>query len=140
MAYAGKKLRFDGEGFMEYKDYQYPFFYQRFLFHRETLMENGIFFPNYIRFQDVPFMIKAMVTAGRFYAVPPAVYCYRYGHKSLHYTDGMVSDILKAIEECLALAENHDLLELHGLLTKSSHEFKSRTGPHMDWGKFTRLG
>ena len=43
-----------------YRDYQEDYFYQNYLFLRELLIQNNIFFPAYRRYQDPPFFVKAM--------------------------------------------------------------------------------
>lgn len=117
---------FKKEGFIEYRMYQHPYFYQRFLFDRNMLVENEIYFPNYKRFQDPPFFIRAMITAERFYAVTSVVYGYRVSHKNVNYTDEVVIDILKGIAECLELSNKYGLLELQmtiaTLLPRKGHQ------------------
>ena len=38
-------------------------------------MQHQIFFPDYRRFQDPPFLVRAMITAKEFYIVPVELYC-----------------------------------------------------------------
>ena len=45
------------EGLMKYSDYQYDFYYQRFLYNRQFLRKKKIFFPDYLKYQDPPFFI-----------------------------------------------------------------------------------
>ena len=66
-----KKLFFENEGFELYKNYQYDFFYQRFIYNKNFLKRNKLFFPNFLRYQDPPFFIKTMSKAQRFYAINP---------------------------------------------------------------------
>lgn len=63
--------------FIEYRDFQYDYDYQSFIFNRNFLIQNSIFFPPYLRYQDPPFFARAMVAAGRFYVVPVVLYKYR---------------------------------------------------------------
>ena len=64
-----RKILFHNEGFMNYKDYQYDFHYQRFIYNKNFIKKNKIFFPNFIRYQDPPFFIKIMLKAKRFYTI-----------------------------------------------------------------------
>lgn len=107
---------FKAEGFVDYKAYQYPYFYQRFLFDRKMLIENDIYFPNYKRFQDPPFFVRAMIQAERFYAIEPATYGYRVSHKEVKYTDETVIDILKGMNDCLKLSNQYNLLNLQSII------------------------
>ncbi|MDR0311291.1 MAG: glycosyltransferase [Acidobacteriota bacterium] len=104
---------FANEGFIEYGKYQYPFFYQRFLFNRNMLTENDICFPEYKRFQDAPFMIKAMIASGKFYAIKSSVYTYRVDNKAVNFSDDTIVDVLKGYIECLNISKENNLINLH---------------------------
>ena len=105
------KRKFTEEGFIDYGNYQYSFFYQRFIFDREMLIKNNIYFPKYIRYQDPVFMIKAMIEAGKFYAIKSYTYCYRIDFKTN--ADKNSGDAFKAIKDCLVLSKENNLAELH---------------------------
>ena len=47
-------------GLRQYRDYQFDFGYHRFLYRREFLLEKGLFFPSYQRYQDPPFFVRTM--------------------------------------------------------------------------------
>ena len=49
---------FRQEGFVDYKDYQFDYGYWRFIYNRNFLIENQIYFTNYKRYQDPPFFVK----------------------------------------------------------------------------------
>ena len=75
--------RYRRGGFFEFSDYQYFGWYTRFIFNRAMLDENGIRFPPYARYQDPPFMVSAMIAAGRFYALKRVFYAVRVEHKTI---------------------------------------------------------
>jgi len=54
---------FNSEQIIVYKNYQFDYGYQRFIFNRQMLKENNIYFPEYYRFQDPPFFVRAMIQA-----------------------------------------------------------------------------
>lgn len=62
--------------FIDFTDFQYDYDYQSFIFKRKFLIKNKITFPLYMRYQDPPFFLDAMICAQRFYAVPVILYCY----------------------------------------------------------------
>ena len=62
------------EGWVEYQDYQSPYGFTAFIYSRQMLLENEIFFPGYRRFQDPVFKVQAFQCAGRFYVIPDMVY------------------------------------------------------------------
>ena len=114
IVYPEYPFSFTTEGFIEYREYQQPYYFQMFMLNRRMLVENNIYFPNYKRYQDPPFMIKAMVKSGKFYAIKSIVYGYRKEYKSNDFTDGVIIDgILKNITECLNISRRHGLFELH---------------------------
>ena len=64
-----KKTLFNYEGFIKYIDYQSDYDYQRYIYNKNFLRKNKLYFPQYLRYQDPPFFIKTMVTAEKFYAI-----------------------------------------------------------------------
>jgi GT2 family glycosyltransferase len=109
------KYTFVEEKLIEYKDYQFDFGFYRFIYKRDFLLENEIFFPPLIRFQDPPFFVKAMIKAGRFYAVPNYTYCYRYGHQNLVWREERICALIQGHIEDLKLSADAGLGELHAL-------------------------
>ncbi len=109
----GGKYVFNEEGFVEYHDYQFEYGYQRFLFRRLFLAENGIDFPLYRRYQDPPFFVKTMVSAKRFYAVPKIVYARRIGHKDIGWTQEKILDALFGLRDIFVLSKAANLPILH---------------------------
>lgn len=51
--------------------------FTRFFFKNSFLKKNNIVFPEYIRCEDPPFFVKAIIAAGKFYAINRIVYSYR---------------------------------------------------------------
>ena len=103
---------FPGCGFVDYHDYQFDLGYQRFLYRRTLIMDNGILFPPYKRFQDPPFFVKAMAAAGRFYGLDFTTYCYRVGHKSVDWrSDGYrkLKDYMRGLADNLRVARANGL-------------------------------
>ncbi len=74
---------FINDGPIDYVDYQYDYGFQRFIYRRDFILEHGLRFPNYIRFQDPPFFTAALSTAGRFYALRRLTYRYRESYKEV---------------------------------------------------------
>lgn len=110
------KYTFEKEALIKYSDYQFDFGFYRFIYNREFLINNNIYFPEYIRFQDPPFFVKAMIEAGEFYAVKDYTYCYRYGHQQLVWHEKRVCDFLRGHIDDLRLSKEAGLKDLH-LLT-----------------------
>lgn len=113
-----RKYTFDKEGWISYRDYQYDYGYHRFLYRRSMLTEHNIIFPDYIRFQDPPFFVHAMVTAARFYALPRVTYCYRCGHQMLRWDLERAEAVLNGLIDNLTISRKENLDELHCLTAR----------------------
>lgn len=105
---------FAQDGIVEYKNYQRDYYYWRFIYNRKMLLENNLFFPDHRRYQDPPFMLKAMICCGRFMAIKDIVYCYRQEGKTITWTEEKSIGVLKGIctEIVLATEMHYDNLYL----------------------------
>lgn len=90
---------FKSDGLIQYQDYQFDYGFHRFIYDREFLISNSIYFPNYKRFQDPPFFVKAMIFAGSFYAIKKIVYGYRKGHANSTWNKEKVVDLVKGLRD-----------------------------------------
>ncbi|XAK36381.1 glycosyltransferase family A protein [Campylobacter coli] len=102
---------FAKDGILEYKDYQYDYGYWRFIYNRKFLIQNNITFPNYLRMQDPPFFIKAMICAKKFYALKEPTYVYRIVHKKISWNERKATDVAKGFIDCLELSLGYDKLQ-----------------------------
>lgn len=107
---------FTKEQLVKYSDDPQCYFFQRFLFKRETL--GSIRFPLYRRYQDPPFLVKALMTAGCFYTITAPVYWYRQRPAHVTYTPDRIlclvnggCDILEMTADKTEYAALHDLYE-----------------------------
>lgn len=118
------KYSFPKEGFIRYADYQFDFGYHRFIYKRSLLSENNILFPPYSRFQDPPFFVKAMITAGKFYALTEVVYRYRVGiqDKPTSWPSVKVYDMMRGYLDVLNLSSEAGLGKLHALAVRRFEE------------------
>lgn len=119
---------FSTQGILQYRACQFDFNYQRFLFKRKMLLDNHIFFPNYRRYQDPPFFVKAMCVATQFYALPDPVYCYRQGgvnvidwradncRRLIDFINGLYDELQLAIEYDLQILQKN---MIHRVFEKS---------------------
>lgn len=96
-----------------YEDYQYDFHYSTYLYSRELLAGQQIFFPDYRRFQDPPFFVNAMIAAKEFYVVPVELYCYRSGYQNYAFSERKVEDIVRGLTDILNLSAQNGLKDLH---------------------------
>lgn len=104
-----KKYSFKKDKVIEYKNYQFDYGYHRFLYNKNFLLKNNLFFPNYKRFQDPPFFVKAMIKAEKFFALNKLTYCHRIFHQNV------IWDNLKTKHLLLGLLDNYKLANKYGL-------------------------
>lgn len=116
---------FHRAGKMTFEEYQFDFGYQRFIFQRKFLQENKLYFPLYRRFQDPPFMIRAMLLAKEFYAVQDVTYRYRWGHqeKMWFWNEEKFCDMLQGIRDDLQLSAEYHLPRLHAVMVRRLEEW-----------------
>lgn len=109
----GIKYYFLEDGWIDYKEFQQDFYYQRFIYSREMLIDNGLLFPYYRRYQDPPFFVRAMLFARNFYAISTTVYVYREGSSVMQWTPQKVYDRLEGIYDELEQTRKAELFSLH---------------------------
>ena len=110
------KYTFLKDGIVDYSDYQFDYGFTRFIYKTQMLRENHIIFPSYIRFQDPPFFVHAMVCAQKFFALKMVSYRYRKGHQNINWESFQrVNDLVRGLTDNLRLSEEHHLSKLHAL-------------------------
>lgn len=86
--------KFAGDGWRNFFECYDVSYHQRYLYQRQFLIQNDIMYPDYRRYQDPPFLAKAMTMAEHFYAMEKVVYMYRAGYKSPCFSQDVIVDIL----------------------------------------------
>ena len=104
---------FEKDGLINYRDYQFDYGYHRFIYNRNFLLDHKIFYPDYRRFQDPPFFVKAMLTAQKFYALHKTTYAHRLEHEHPRWSARKTHDLLKGIFDNMKLAHTQHLEKLN---------------------------
>ena len=130
---------FHSEGFSSYTDYQYEYGFYRFIYQRQMLITHRIGFPPYPRFQDPPFMVRAMLCAGRFYAIPDITYAYRVEHKTVNWTAERIDGLLNGIRDIWQLATMHKLNVLKRYIGLHTAEHCSELGSKLTPAQIAEL-
>ncbi|MCR5751562.1 MAG: glycosyltransferase [Kiritimatiellae bacterium] len=110
---------FERPGVIDYKDYQFDFGYQRFIFKTALLRKHNITFPPYTRFQDPPFFVRAMAAAGRFYGMNRSTYNYRASYKTVDFSKNdykKARDLIKGVRDNIDFSKSMGLELLHTLM------------------------
>ena len=106
-------ISFYAEGLTDYCDFQYDYGYWCYIYSRELLIENDLLFPNYRRFQDPPFFVKAMTLAKKFYVINEYVYRYRIIDSEEKYTVQKTIDQIKGVIDNLDFSKKKKFSKLH---------------------------
>lgn len=101
------------DGRIKFKDYQWDYGYHRFIYKLEMLRKNKVYFPEYERYQDPPFLVNAMLIAKEFYGVKKIAYRYRIGHKEIKWTTSKTRDLLMGLIDNLIISKEYGLSKLH---------------------------
>lgn len=100
---------------VRYTEYQHDYYYTNYIYKRDLLLKNQIFFPAYRRFEDPLFFVKAMEASGTFCVLDIPFYCYRVCYKETHYTEDMIADQMQGMMDNLLFSEQKLLKRLHRL-------------------------
>lgn len=103
---------FERTEFVDYADFQLDYGYTRYIYDRCLLVDNAVTFPNYKRYQDPPFFVKAMIAAGRFLTIPDYVYTYRWSRRFSKWDVERALHLASALRDNLVLAREHCLWKL----------------------------
>uniref|UniRef100_UPI0040560F66 glycosyltransferase n=1 Tax=Acetatifactor sp. TaxID=1872090 RepID=UPI0040560F66 len=99
--------------FVDIHEYNDMYRHQRYLYNREFLIDNNILFPLYRRYEDQPFTIKALCTAGVFYASDIPVYIKRVAHKTEKNSLRVCIDILCGIRDAARICKDNNLERIY---------------------------
>lgn len=97
-------LRGENGELVKFELFQNDFDFQNFVFERCFLIENNLIFPDYLRYQDPPFLLSALDLCGEFWLVPNYVYCYRVGQASHEKMMKNINYVLRGIRDELKIA------------------------------------
>jgi glycosyltransferase involved in cell wall biosynthesis len=103
---------FANDEVLVYREFQFDYGYQRFIYRRRFLEEHGLTFPHLTRFQDPPFFVLTMLAAKRFYALTQATYRYRSGAKNISWDRRKALDLLEGAGIVAATAIDNGLYDL----------------------------
>lgn len=109
---------FKNNRIINYYNYQYDYFFQRFIYSREFLLQNDIKFSLHKRQQDIVFFVRAMIAAKYFYTLKRRTYCYRVEYKCNKNNLQKSEEILDVTKMLLDLAKDNGLKVLYKRIYK----------------------
>ena len=104
---------FKTAGYINFNDYQFDYYYQRFIYNTEFLKKNNLYFPLYRRYQDAPFFLNVMEKCKQFYAIPDLTYVYFESENGNTSDSKKVYDMLNGIAYCLDLSKKNKWNYVH---------------------------
>lgn len=96
---------FSEDGWINKRDYSTLYGYWRYIYKKDLIKKNHIFFPDYLRNQDPPFFLAAIAYAGRLYCMKDVTYVYRKEHKQVLFTSRKALDYAKGMRDSLMIAK-----------------------------------
>lgn len=96
----------------KYSDFQMDYDYQSFIFSTDVVREHEIVFPEYRRYQDPPFMVRALYYAQEFTIVDTYLYCYRVPNVAARFNNSKMKDLLMGLQDNLVFASEKKLDKL----------------------------
>ncbi len=106
------------EDIIRFKDYQFDYGYHRFLYKRQFLIDNRLFFPNLTRFQDPPFFVRTLSKADYFCAIKKVVYRYRIKNIEVEWNAKKVADLVDGLIYVHDFALEHGYYRLQELIQR----------------------
>ncbi|MBQ9021165.1 MAG: glycosyltransferase [Eggerthellaceae bacterium] len=86
---------------LDFSNYQFDFFFQSYIFERAFIERHHLRFPAYRRYEDPPFLLRALDAASKFAIAPVTLHCYRKGHQDRLENGKHVCDSLKGVYDNL---------------------------------------
>lgn len=105
--------RFSADQYIKREDYPGMTGYTAFIYKRKFLINNEIFFPNYLREQDPPFFVKAIAYGGGAYCSKKLIYVYRKGHKKVKYNIQNALDIASGLRDVFEVSAKYNMKNVY---------------------------
>lgn len=99
-------------GILDYKDYQFDYYFTRFIYNLKFLQKETIAFPSYRIYEDPIFLVKVMAKAEKFFLISKGVYLYRAHHKTNKWSRAKIKELILALIEMLTISKKYHLYDL----------------------------
>ena len=132
MLHPDKRMYFNTCGKIYYETYQFDYGYWRFIYNKEFLKDHRVIFPNYRRFQDPPFFVRAMIYSKYFFFINKNFYAWRQNYKRITLNSKNISDIISGLTDNLLLSKYYNLGKLHNLCISRINYLCDELKPFLD--------
>ena len=110
-----------------------------FIFNKSFLLEQKIFFPKYLKFEDPPFLVRALSKAEIYYVLPIELYGIRRGQHDIQHAERYISDELTGILDVLHFSLERNYKRLSMKLVKYLYSKFNTIIPQMTSKEFSIL-
>ncbi len=87
-----------------------------YIYKREFLLTNKIFFPDYVRGQDLVFFVKAISYSGELYCSCKLIYAYRINHKRVKYDKLKALSIVNSIKDVFEISIRNNMRNIQQII------------------------
>ena len=114
--------RFETNSIISFEDFQFDYGFTRFLYRRDFILANKLFFPALSCFEDPVFLVKALDLCKKFGVSTDVVYAYRHNHKQADTlipdakSVTKVQDLITGVSDVLELANKKGYEQLKNLV------------------------
>ena len=109
---------FENEGVKNYVDYQYDYGFTRGIYERNLIINEKIVFPDLKYYEDPPFFVRAMISAGSFYCIKEPTYVYITRHNNASLNKEKTLSLIKGMKQIIDIANTHGYTDLSKLIIK----------------------
>ncbi len=103
---------FPHTGFWKFDEYQNDYGFVGYLYKAQFLKGNQIYFPDYKRYQDPPFLLQTLHTAGKFYAVDEVTYIVN-AHEKTNWNESEIAGLKDGITHNMQFSLEHGYYECY---------------------------
>ncbi|SFL03268.1 Glycosyltransferase involved in cell wall bisynthesis [Lachnospiraceae bacterium KH1T2] len=124
---------------LNYADYQMDYGFISYIYDRGFLLDNGIEFPIYRRYEDPVFLVKAMSAAKTFSVADTTLYCINESDYHGKFDGIVVIDLLRAILENLifSMKNGYDIL-FNRTMKRLNYEYAYIILNSLDFNQFAQ--
>lgn len=120
-----KERRFLREQYIQKENFPGVSGYWSFVFKKQFLINNKVFFSNYLRGQDAPFFAKAIACAGGVYCSDKLIYVYRKEHKIVQFDERKALDLARSYRDVYLISIAAHLIRIQNVVEE---ELKGELG------------
>lgn len=95
--------------------------YWRFIYKNDFIKSEQIFFPNYLRYQDPPFLLETVARAGRVYCMKEVTYIYRREHRHTYFVKEKAIDYAKGLRDSIMISKREGMETAYRRLLRLLH-------------------